>query len=121
MFRKWRNPLILSTLNYFSYVISNELSTFVLTFQSSTSSYCQVATLTIQTVTPAHSGEYNLIVGSGKTLVEATVILSVTKSTRNREPVQTSSSHTVCSIMFDNYIIMSLVTSIFTHLNYYYY
>ncbi|XP_003240357.1 CD166 antigen [Acyrthosiphon pisum] len=83
---------------------------------SSTSSYCQVATLTIQSVTPVHSGEYNLIVGSGKTLVEATVILSVTKSTRNREPVQTSSSHSVCSKMFDNYLIMCLVTSIFTHL-----
>lgn len=92
----------------------NNIITF--TFQSSTSSYCQVATLTIQSVTPVHSGEYNLIVGSGKTLVEATVILSVTKSTRNREPVQTSSSHSVCSKMFDNYLIMCLVTLIFTHL-----
>jgi len=63
-----------------------------------------------------HSGEYNLIVGSGKTLVEATVILSVTKSTRNREPVQTSSSHSVCSKMIDYYLIMCLVMSIFMHL-----
>jgi len=86
--------------------------------QSSTSSYCQVATLTIHSVTPSHSGEYNLIVGSGKTLVEATVILSVTKSTRNREPVQTSSSHSVCSKMIDYYLITCLVTSILTHLTY---
>ncbi|XP_050425969.1 CD166 antigen homolog A [Adelges cooleyi] len=88
------------------------------TVTQSTSSYCQVTALTIHSATPVHSGEYNLIVGSGKTLVEATVILSVTKNSRNREPVQTSASRSVCSIKF-NYmlvIVLYLVMSIRVHL-----
>ncbi|XP_050529013.1 CD166 antigen homolog A [Daktulosphaira vitifoliae] len=82
----------------------------------STSSYCQVTTLTIKSVLPAHSGEYSLIVGSGKTLVEATVILSVTKSSRNKEPIQTSSSYSVCSNMSNYYLIIKLCLTMSIHM-----